>query len=90
MTCLQSIRGFRQSIIGYSAPLPNWRDDWFWLSTWFSHGECTSVYGLHIEVSYDLRLSNSHDLTKLLHYVVSQPYENIELVLKLVVTLTYG
>ena len=24
-------------------------------------------------VSHDLRLSSSHDLTKLLHYVVSQP-----------------
>ena len=40
-------------------------------------------------VSYDLRLSSSHDLTKLLYCVVSQPWENIELVLKLTMTLTY-
>ena len=41
-------------------------------------------------VSHDLRLSSSHDLTKLLHCVVPQPWENIELVLKLAVALTYG
>ena len=41
-------------------------------------------------VSHDLRLSSSHDLTKLLHCVISQPCENIEFVLKLAVTLTYG
>ena len=34
-------------------------------------------------VSHDLRLSSSHD--KLLHCVISQPWENIEFVLKLVV-----
>ena len=41
-------------------------------------------------VSHDLRLSSSHDLTKLFHCVVSQPWENIEFVLKLAMTLTYG
>ena len=41
-------------------------------------------------MSYELRLSSSHDSTKLLHYVVFQPWENIELVLNLVVVLTYG
>ena len=41
-------------------------------------------------MSHDLRLSSSHDLTKLLHCVVSQPWENIEFVLKLLMTLTYG
>ena len=40
-------------------------------------------------VSHDVRLSSGHDFTKLLHCVVSQPWENIEFVLKLVVTLTY-
>ena len=35
-------------------------------------------------VSHDLRLSSSHDFIKLLHYVVSQPWENIEFVSKLV------
>ena len=41
-------------------------------------------------VSHDLRLSSSHDLTELHHCVVSQPLENIEFVLKLAMTLTYG
>ena len=41
-------------------------------------------------VRHDLRLSNSHDLTKLLHCVVSQLSENIEFVLKLVAFVTYG
>ena len=40
-------------------------------------------------VSHDLRLSSSHDSTKLFHCIVSQPWDNIELVLKLVVALTY-
>ena len=40
-------------------------------------------------VSQDLRLSSSHDLIKLLHCAVSQPWENIKLVLKLAMTLTY-
>ena len=34
-------------------------------------------------VSHDFRLSSSHDLTKLLHCVASQPWDNIEFVLKL-------
>ena len=58
------------------------------------HGECTSVcivtHWTGPTVSHDLRLSSSHDLTKLLHCVVSQLWENIELVLKLAMTLTYG
>ena len=41
-------------------------------------------------VNHDLSLSSSHDLTKLLHCVISQPWDNIELVLKLAVALTYG
>ena len=41
-------------------------------------------------VSYELRLSSSHDSTRLLHCVVSQPWENIEFVMKLAVALTYG
>ena len=39
-------------------------------------------------MSYDLRLSSSHESTKLLHCVVSQPWENTEFALKLVVALT--
>ena len=36
------------------------------------------------------RLSSSHDLAKLLYCVVLQPWESIELVLNLAMTLTYG
>ena len=41
-------------------------------------------------MSHDLRLSSSHDLTKLFHCVISQSCENIEFVLKLVMTLNCG
>ena len=41
-------------------------------------------------ISHDLRLSSSHDLTKLLHCVVPQLWENIEFMLKLLVSLIYG
>ena len=51
---------------------------------------CMVTHWIGSTVSYDLRLSSSHDLNKLLHYIVSQPWENIELVLKLTMTLTYG
>ena len=51
---------------------------------------CMVTHWTRPTMSHDLRLSHSHDLTKLLHYVVSQPQENIEHVLKLIVTLTYG
>ena len=50
---------------------------------------CMVAYWTKPMVSYDLRLSSSHDLTKLFHCVVSQPWENIEHVIKLVVVLTY-
>ena len=49
-----------------------------------------ATYWTRPTVSHDLKLSSSHDLTKLLHFVVSQPWENIEFMLKLAVTLTYG
>ena len=51
---------------------------------------CLVTHWTRPMVSHDLRLSSSHDLTKLLHCVISQPWENIEFVLKLVVVLTYG
>ena len=50
---------------------------------------CMVTHWIRHMVSHDLRLSSSHDLTKLFHCVVSQPWENIELVLKLGITLTY-
>ena len=34
---------------------------------------CMNAHWTRPMVSYDLRLSSSHDFTKLLHYVVSQP-----------------
>ena len=40
-------------------------------------------------VNHNIKLSSSHNLTKMLHYVFSQFWENIELMLKLVVLLTY-
>ena len=51
---------------------------------------CMVTHWIEPTVIHDLRLSSSYDLTKLLHCVVSQPWENIELVLKLAMTLTYG
>ena len=51
---------------------------------------CMVAHWTEPMVSYDLRLSSSHDSTKLLHCIVFQPWENIELMLKLAMTLTYG
>ena len=50
---------------------------------------CMVTYWTWPMVNHDLRLSSSHNLIKLLHCVISQPWENIELVLKLAMTLTY-
>ena len=47
-------------------------------------------YWIRHTVSHDLTISSSRDITKFLYYVISQPWENIELVLKLAMTLTYG
>ena len=41
-------------------------------------------------MSHDVRLSSCHDFTKLLYCIFSQPWENIEVVPKLVMTLTFG
>ena len=51
---------------------------------------CMVTHWTRPMVSHELRLLLSHDLTKLFHCVVSQPWENIELMLKLAMTLTYG
>ena len=40
-------------------------------------------------VSHNVRLSDSYDFTKLLYYIISQPWENIELVQKLTMVLAY-
>ena len=40
-------------------------------------------------VCHDIRLLASHGFTKLLQYIISQSWKNIEFVPKLVVILTY-
>ena len=51
---------------------------------------CMVTHWIIFAVSHDLRLSSYHDFTKLFHCVISQLWENIELVLKLEVSLSYG
>lgn len=41
------------------------------------------------KASHNVKLSNNHDFTKLFHCIVSQHWENIEFVPKLLITLTY-
>ena len=41
-------------------------------------------------VNHDIRLSSSHDFIKLIYFIVSQLWENIEFVQKLTMTLTNG
>ena len=92
MTHSQSIHGSRHPIKGCNALPPNWKDSWSWLSRWVFHCDalvCMVTHWTRPIVSHNLILSSSHDLTKLFHYVVSQPWENIEFVLKLLVALTY-
>ena len=65
----------------------NYQDEFF-------HGECTSVHGYTLDrtvpmMSHDIKLSSCQDFTKLLHCVVSQPWENTQFVLKLTMILTY-
>ena len=50
---------------------------------------CIVTHWIGSMVSHDLRLSSSLDLTKLPHCVISQSWENIKLVLKLAMVLTY-
>ena len=50
---------------------------------------CMVIHWIGPMVSHDLRLSSNHYFTKLLHYIISLLRENVELVLKLVVALTY-
>ena len=50
---------------------------------------CMVTHWTGITVSHDIRLSGSYDFTKMLYYIVFYPWENIELVQKLEVTLSY-
>ena len=51
---------------------------------------CMITHWTRPMVSHNVRLSSSHELTKLLHCVVSQLWGNIKLKLKLTVVLTYS
>ena len=51
---------------------------------------CIVTLWTRLTMSHDIRLSGSHDFNKMLHYIVSQPWENIELMSKFIVALTYG
>ena len=92
MTCPQLVHGLRQPIkaivhyliIGGMIGLDYW-DEFPMVSALV----CMVAHWTRPMVSYDLRLSSSHDSTKLLHCVVSQLRENIEFLLKLAVTSTY-
>ena len=68
MTCSQPVHELRQFIKDYSALPRNWRDNRSWPLGLFFHGECINVYGytwIGPTVIYDIRLSSSHDFTKL-------------------------
>ena len=51
---------------------------------------CMVTHWIRPIVSHDIRLWSSHDFTKLLHSIISQPWENIELVQKLAMAFSYG
>ena len=81
----------RQSIWDCNALFSNWRDYLSWSLGWVFHGECTNVYGYILDSTYnDLWhwLSSSHNVTKLLCCMSSQPWESIELVLRSSIALT--
>ena len=48
----QPTHGSRQPIRSCSAPSFNWKNDWFWLSGWIFHGECTSVCSYTLDRTY--------------------------------------
>ena len=50
---------------------------------------CMVTYWIRPTGSYDIRLSSSYEFTKLLHCVVSQPWNNTEFLLKLAIILMY-
>ena len=84
---------YNQLIIrGCSTLLPNWmtglghEDRFFMVSALL----CMVTHRIGSTIIHDIRLSSSHNFIKLFHCVISQPWENIELVLKLSVTITYG
>ena len=91
MICSQSIYGLRQFIWGCSVPIRGITD--------FGHQDevpmmsalvCIIAHWTRPIGGHDIRLSGSCDFTKLLYCIIFQPWENTELILKLVVTLTYG
>ena len=74
MTYSQSVYGPRQPIKGCSAPPSHWRDGWSSYCDGFpmvSALVCMVAHWTGPMMSHDLRLSSSHNLTKMFHYVVS-------------------
>ena len=87
ISCSQLVHGFGQSSRDYSALPHNWRDDLSWSSGRGSHGECTSVYGHTLDKTCGESWCKVIKLSwfiKLLCCMDSQPWEDIEPVLKLV------
>ena len=50
---------------------------------------CMITHWIGLMMSHDVRLSGSHNFTKLLYYIISQSWKNTKFMLKLVVTMTY-
>ena len=76
MTCSQPVHGPRQPVGGCSTLPPNWRVVGLGYRDGFPMVRvhvCMVTLWIGPKVSHDLRLSSSHELTKLLHCVVSQP-----------------
>ena len=65
-----------------------------WLSGWVSHDEYINVCGYILNKTYNKSwhywLSSNYDFIKLLFYIDSQTRENIKLVLRSLIVLTYG
>ena len=53
ISCSQFVHRFEKSYKGCSALHPNWKDDLSWPSGWGSHGECSSVYGYTLNMTYN-------------------------------------
>ena len=62
-------------------------DDRFWPLWWVYHDEYTSVYKIRATVCHNVKLLGNPDFTKLLYYIISQPWKNIEFVSKSIVAL---
>ena len=50
---------------------------------------CMVMYWVRLTMSHDIRLLSSHNFIKLLWCIIFQPWENVELIPKLVATFNY-